>query len=894
MKKKSISLILTMTMLLSLLMPGMSFAATSADAVSTMSPIYTAMAGETINNGGTNDTIAAYNAIDSADFSWAINYFKTNAANSDPIAVTDDARIAFAKALAKIKYSYNPTVLASAITNFQTISNSPESVMNNYFPSATASDLINLFITTYSGIGSFINSTDATALSTATNDNEKRIAIDTVLTKAFNNKINTATFKADLDNWGWDTSWLVAVNFEIRQTLEGDTEAAEFELLNGLARVSTTRASGIISLSIGGQTSYTFNLFGQSFNMMKLTTSAPSVLSISGNTVSALQSGNAIVYVHRSAGTPTAGVDYLYSFTVSVPSTTTGGTTTPTTTPTTPPTTTDAAVTDSQSTVTDSANVANESQASDIIDQVQNTATNLSTLVSTATTTTQQQQVLTTVQNLATALSNTSGVITSPTVASTLATTASSVLQATGGLVSGTTSTTQLVTLTSTVQSLIGTTNTAVLNMNSPSDISSVSTNIINSTASILGGLPTPTAGASGAAQTVANNAIQIRNEVATLLNNAVSAAGTVQVSGTTNVTPDLIGTALTNALDTRTQIQSALSSAGLNLGQTVSTGITLDYPTGTTTSQFTLPSPGTLFSSVDTLNIRNDLGTLRLPSTSFGSLTTPFTFSMAPQTSPLYGSYGFDLSMLTGTTPVHVLPGPLTFSMNLGDNFNYLNSGLVRVNEDGTISPVPATFNNGEVTVVRGTLSTYYVVDKAVTFSDLGSVEWARNAIETLARNGVTSGTSATTFSPNATITRGEFITMLMKIAQLNGETSSLPFTDVNAADWFATSVAAAYENNVTSGVTPTTFNPYTPVRRQDIAVMISKVMMSQGYTAGSPSDIVKFMDMAEMSPYAANAIGLVAREGIVNGNNLGEFNPQDYATRAEVAAMLYNLLNK
>ncbi|MDK2868608.1 MAG: hypothetical protein PWP38_2923, partial [Clostridiales bacterium] len=238
----------------------------------------------------------------------------------------------------------------------------------------------------------------------------------------------------------------------------------------------------------------------------------------------------------------------------------------------------------------------------------------------------------------------------------------------------------------------------------------------------------------------------------------------------------------------------------------------------------------------------------------------------------------------------------PINISMpyELSANENPDKLTVFLLKDDGSIESVPAKYENGQVVFSRKGFSIYFVKENDVNFTDLTSVEWARNAIEYIAAKGITGGTSATTFSPNAQITRAEFLTMLMKIAQLNGDVSALPFTDVQASEWYAESVAAAFENDITAGTSTTTFSPNAPITRQDMAVMVAKVMLADGYMPGVPADAAEFNDLAQIQNYAVQSVALASREGIMNGTDLGNFNPTSNATRAEAAAMLYNLFTK
>ena len=85
----------------------------------------------------------------------------------------------------------------------------------------------------------------------------------------------------------------------------------------------------------------------------------------------------------------------------------------------------------------------------------------------------------------------------------------------------------------------------------------------------------------------------------------------------------------------------------------------------------------------------------------------------------------------------------------------------------------------------------------------------------------GITNGTTATTFSPNATVTRGQTVAFLWRYAG-SPAASGTSFTDVAADAYYATAVAWAASKGITSGTTATTFNPNDPCTRAQIVTFL------------------------------------------------------------------------
>lgn len=179
-----------------------------------------------------------------------------------------------------------------------------------------------------------------------------------------------------------------------------------------------------------------------------------------------------------------------------------------------------------------------------------------------------------------------------------------------------------------------------------------------------------------------------------------------------------------------------------------------------------------------------------------------------------------------------------------------------------------------------------YYV------FDDLDGVEWAREPICKLAEMGVLRGKEYRLFYPNDNVTREEFVKMLTVAYKLNIENKTAKFTDVNADDWFMPYVAAALENGIVNGVSDDMFGTGQNITRQDLAVMAYNAALKNGVEFNTEG-VQKFSDDDKISDYAKTAVYALKSQNIVNGIDGKNFAPQDTATRAEAAKILYALIS-
>ncbi|MGI6254651.1 MAG: S-layer homology domain-containing protein [Acutalibacter sp.] len=185
-----------------------------------------------------------------------------------------------------------------------------------------------------------------------------------------------------------------------------------------------------------------------------------------------------------------------------------------------------------------------------------------------------------------------------------------------------------------------------------------------------------------------------------------------------------------------------------------------------------------------------------------------------------------------------------------------------------------------------------------AASFSDVSWSAWYRPAVNALADKGILSGTGGNRFSPNATLTRAEFVTMLAKSTLSSGELSQYnfrgSFKDVSTSNWCNAFVNWAYETGVATGYSGGTFLPNKYVTRQEMAVMIKNLAQSTGRKFPALNSQTSFQDQSQIASWAKDAVKLCRQAGVINGDaGSNRFRPTQTATRAEAASICYQYLN-
>lgn len=178
-------------------------------------------------------------------------------------------------------------------------------------------------------------------------------------------------------------------------------------------------------------------------------------------------------------------------------------------------------------------------------------------------------------------------------------------------------------------------------------------------------------------------------------------------------------------------------------------------------------------------------------------------------------------------------------------------------------------------------------------TFDDIqGHIN--RVEIESLAARNIINGKSDTEFDPHSTMTRAEFATIITRGLGLPQKYEDV-FEDVSENDWFFGFVNTAYSYGIVNGVSDTEFNPNGTITREEAAVMTARaaVLCGMNTDIGDARNILAgFSDYVKASDWATDALAFCYNEKILD-TDVMEINPKESVTRAEIAYMLYNMLN-
>lgn len=178
-------------------------------------------------------------------------------------------------------------------------------------------------------------------------------------------------------------------------------------------------------------------------------------------------------------------------------------------------------------------------------------------------------------------------------------------------------------------------------------------------------------------------------------------------------------------------------------------------------------------------------------------------------------------------------------------------------------------------------------------TFTDVDANAWYAEAVTYVSDNGIMNGTSATTFAPTMNLTRNMMAQILYNMEKQPDVTGSNPFNDVPAGQWYTDAVVWAAANDIVTGYNGS-FQPNASITREQMAAILYRYAQYKGYDTSAKGSLDTFTDGSATSGWAVEAMTWAVGKGILSGKGNGKLDPTGTATRAEVAQIMMNFLEK
>ncbi len=257
-------------------------------------------------------------------------------------------------------------------------------------------------------------------------------------------------------------------------------------------------------------------------------------------------------------------------------------------------------------------------------------------------------------------------------------------------------------------------------------------------------------------------------------------------------------------------------------------------------------------------------------------ALTIPFSAASMPLTATIYAKWSIIPTGGNGSGGAST--GKAQISSNQGGTVTAEKDGTVTITPDNGYRIKNVTVNGiskGAVTSLSGlkqtdVVSVVFEKMEAKVFADVADTHWAKNEIDYCVSRGLFAGTSETTFSPEAPMTRAMLMVVL---ARMNGQDTA------GGSVWYEKGMSWAKDNGISDGT-----NPNGTITREQLVTMLWRY-------AGSPAatgSLSGFTDAGSVADYAKQAMAWAVENGIVSGTSATTLSPKGNATRAQLAAIL------
>ncbi len=174
--------------------------------------------------------------------------------------------------------------------------------------------------------------------------------------------------------------------------------------------------------------------------------------------------------------------------------------------------------------------------------------------------------------------------------------------------------------------------------------------------------------------------------------------------------------------------------------------------------------------------------------------------------------------------------------------------------------------------------------------FDDFNSDAWYSEGVVFCYANSIMNGMNEYTFAPAGKLTRAQFVTILANVEGVDTSGYSVSvFDDVKSGHWYYSAVAWAYDEGIVSGTSENSFSPNLQINRQTLARMMSLYMIKKGYEVSIDDNVLDlYTDKGKIDDWAVDGIKYMVSSGLMSGMTQTTIGPKDTVNRAQAARIL------
>jgi hypothetical protein len=256
-------------------------------------------------------------------------------------------------------------------------------------------------------------------------------------------------------------------------------------------------------------------------------------------------------------------------------------------------------------------------------------------------------------------------------------------------------------------------------------------------------------------------------------------------------------------------------------------------------------------------------------------------------------GAYAaIEVTITVGNTQIHDFAGTVTVSVPYtppatvkAEDYDLLT--VYYLNDKGELTEIIGAHydpKTGLLTFKTNHFSTFVLREWINPFTDVAKDAWYYKAVRYGYSNELVTGTSATTFAPESSLTRAQLVTILYRNAGSPKVTGGTTFSDVKSGEWYTDAIAWASANGIVSGYGDGKFGTNDIITREQFATVLYR--LSGTPTSGALDK--KFSDADKVSDWAEHAIAWATTTGLITGRTATTVVPGSTANRAEAVTLL------
>ena len=186
------------------------------------------------------------------------------------------------------------------------------------------------------------------------------------------------------------------------------------------------------------------------------------------------------------------------------------------------------------------------------------------------------------------------------------------------------------------------------------------------------------------------------------------------------------------------------------------------------------------------------------------------------------------------------------------------------------------------------------YTNEPPYPFSDVAASDWYYNEVVYVYEKNLMTGTSSTTFNPDAALSRAMVATVLYRAEGSPPVSYNRVFSDVPSGQWYSNAITWTSENGIVNGYGNGLFGTNDDITREQLATMILNYAKYKNYDTTTATALSQYTDAGKINSWALEGMQWCVAEGLISGMTTTTLSPQETTTRAQCATILMRFIER